>query len=301
MLEISDQLRRHAAWVEEHLPPVDLPTDASGPVPVHPDGTERRRRASRRVWALLGTAALVALVVAGLVVLRSRPGPPVATDPAAEQSGLAATGPDSVLLPRSTPDGLQAVGVRTSIPTARQRFGIESTGPTISQLFGVDQRADLLLTIEPSSTGADQEGGVVQTIRGTAGRFMAAGQPTIVVTPGGASYSTRTDEANARYSWYERDAFITASFRNLAAPEALAIIDGMQWASPDLVDGFVPADDAGLSTLVPATSEPTSGVGQEADIDYLVEPDGSTSIKLVTCPAGARTCRAPPTTWRRPG
>ena len=297
------------------MPPVVLPTDAAptaNPSPSNPADqpshleptagrSESIRRASHGLWTAMAAAAMVVLLVAALAVVRSRQGQPDATDPAAGPSSTVATDENSVLLPRTAPDGMQAVDVTTSRPSGRQHLGLDQTGPAVTQLFGVDQDGELSIRIEPSGVGARQSGGVDQTIRGTPGRYMAAGQPTILDRTDGSYALFQPDATNDRYSWYEHDAIITASFRHLTAAQALAVVEAMRWASPDLADGFVLAVDAGLTVLLPPTPEPSTGLGLEADLDYVVPPDATTAIKVTTCPGGTGSCPGadydPATAW----
>ncbi len=298
MLEITDQLRQHAEWVEERMPPLLLPAEATRTTEPfvavgrrgRPLRMGRNGRGSRFVWTAMAAAAVLALLMGGLVVLRSHPRQPAATDPAADESGMVATAPDSVLLPRSMPGGLVATAVRTSAPKGRQSYGLEPTAPPVTQLFGVDQQPALEIRIEPSRPGATQTAGSDQTVRGVPGRFLSAGQPTIIGAADGSYQYNRPDGTDDRYTWFERDAFITASFRNLTPAQTLEIVDAMQWASSDLIDGFTLAADSGLTGLLPPTPDPSSGVGLEAETDYLVEPADTSTITLMTCPAGTGTC-----------
>src|SRR3954447_8704941 len=148
MLEITDQLRQHAAWVDEQMPPIVLPPEAARTaepfVAVGRRGRTPRagrdEQGSRWVWTAMAAAAVLALLLGGLALLRSHPRQPAVTDPATDESGMVATAPDSVLLPRSTPEGLVPTALRTGAPRARPSYGLEPTAPPITQLFGADQQ-----------------------------------------------------------------------------------------------------------------------------------------------------------------
>ena len=317
MLEIGEQLRLHADWFEHQMPTIVVPTDVprlagsfeaveeallrspEGPVAAgdaipaasgdiqRPD---RRPRASRHVWSALAAAAVLAVVVAGVAVMRSRTVRPAPTKPTAPVSGLIATGHDSVLLPRSTPSGLLAGEVTTGSPAVAFLPGLDRTAAPTTQLFGADSTPELELTIQPDPTPVDQIAGTAETVRGTSGRLVPAGQPVIIRSRNGASYLYGWDTIDDRYTWYEDGAYITANFKNVTAPQALDAIDGLQWVSADASAGFVAASGSGLTTLLAPTSARSSGLGLEADIDYVVEPADATSVKLVTCPGGVGDC-----------
>jgi hypothetical protein len=103
-MPIRDQLRQHAVWVR-HTPPLVLPAGIRAAEPFEPIGRNGRKGwGSRRVRTVMAAAAVLALLAAGLAVLRPV-GPPDTTDPAAGESGLA-TAPACVL-PQSTPEGLR--------------------------------------------------------------------------------------------------------------------------------------------------------------------------------------------------
>jgi hypothetical protein len=318
MLEIGEQLRQHAEWFEGQMPAIVLPREASrdaGPFEAADDASlhavaaaapadeetppavaaaraDSSHRGNRHLWRAVAAAAVIALVVASVAVVRSRGGRSRPTTPTAPTSGLIATGHDSVLLPTSMAPGLLATDVTTSsLGTGRgPTTGVGPGVPAASQLFGADGVPELELTISPSHTPVDQVLGTAETVRGTAGRLISAGQPTEVRNANGVSYTYLWDAIDDRYTWDEHGAYVTANFRHLTPQRALEIIDGLRWVSADPSEGFLPASASGLSALLPISPPQSSGLGLEADIDEVAQPADSTSLKLVTCPGGSGAC-----------
>ena len=73
MLDLEDQIRRHADWVASRMAPLDAPH-----APVDPAGPTDRSsaRGGRRLWLAVAAAAAVILVAGTVVARTSRGGGP---------------------------------------------------------------------------------------------------------------------------------------------------------------------------------------------------------------------------------
>jgi hypothetical protein len=312
MLEIEDQLRCHADWLESQMPPLVLPSagPASGdgqplllahrdlPIETPSSGSDEdpassSRRTGRGLWAAVAATALVALVVASLVVVRSRtdngvePKPVKPTAP----SELPATERDSVVLPASTPEGFLAADVTTNSSDDGRNPNIDPTGPPVTQLFGAADQPRLEVRIDPTRSDDTVGGGTAVAVRGVAGVRYAPGELIHLDQSSGGSMSLPTPLTQSqRYSWTEHDAIITAAFVQMTPQQALELVDHLRWVSDAVSDGFVLPGGSGLVSLLPPTTSRPTGLGLEADADYLVAPADATHLRLVTCPGGAGSC-----------
>ena len=223
MLEIREQIRQHAAWVEEQMPPLVLPAEAARTVePFEPIGRNRHKGwGSRRVWTVMAAAAVLALLVAGLAVLRSHPGQPDATDPAAGRVGA---GGD--LTRKRAPPAVDARGCaargRHDLCAARSsaaRPGVRRAGRHAA-LRG--RPASRSWRSRSSRAGPGRASTAESTRPCAACRASSRrrGAHDDHQCRWHCVYD-RQDSTDDRYSWYERDAFITARFRDVTATEAL--------------------------------------------------------------------------------
>lgn len=206
----------------------------------------RSVRGRRRVLVAAATCVVVAMALAGVLVLRNGSGTDDA-DLAVRPIDLGDP-PDGWLVPAWVPDGLELWGIDTS--TSEPADGGDPA--TIPQLFG-DPAGDRTLYItshryEISPTTAEDV-----TVRGTTGS-------------GGIGWGAAEEELGGAVRWDERGASITALYRGVSEEEAVAFLDTLEWRTDDPLDGFAPPADEDWPLRAEATSRST--VTREAHLLY---------------------------------
>jgi hypothetical protein len=193
MLEVEEQIRRHATWLRTQMPPLDPPREHAGPAPrdgapaaeqPRPDDVDEypvvaatRQRPRRRAWATVAAAAaIIAVVVATAAVVSSsttsRPrSVRVAAPTTAPATG--ATAPDSALQPTWLPDGMQVWSVAAA-PAPPDKVGLVTT---FTYATGVDAPSQLSISTCPGgSAGCTQS---YSTARASGGNENPDGSITV--------------------------------------------------------------------------------------------------------------------------
>jgi hypothetical protein len=301
MLEIEEQLRRHAAWVRPQMPPLASAVDpsASGGDPSPPG---RRPRPSRRAWVAVATAAAVVVAAATIAVVASRTATPPAASPRPNRTATVAPGPDTALVPPARIGNLELWSLTSAAAsdpgtTSATRPGPTSTAATIArdsdgsyqQLFGqggqprLEIQARKLLAAEASGLGTMRGAGIAQVsqpIRGGNGRLQSARfAPGVQAAPAGQL-------TPMALIWREGGFEITATFRGLSSSQALAFVDTLQVGHGTVAAGFEAPAGSDLAPLeLPSSADAPTGLVLNSR--YATGTDGAGELDVSTCPPGA--------------
>jgi hypothetical protein len=303
MLEIEDQLRRHAEWVRPQMPPLRSAHETGAAVQA--PRPNRTPRPGRLAWTAVAAAAAVIVLAAAVAVVSSRSAPPAgAPRPTGPQTVTA--GPDTALLPPVSIGNLQLWSLTATSASAQGGDTSSSTTTTVAasnatrvvtlgdgalqQVFGdhgepvVEVSARRFLPHESQGLGTMSGPGLQQVshrVRGLDGRLQST-----AYAPGVDPGSSRGDLTPMAILWNEGGYAFTVTFRNLSMSQALAFVDGLQVGPGGLGAGFLAPTGSHLTPLeLPSSDAPPTGI--LVDAHYATGPTDSREIDVSTCPPGA--------------
>jgi hypothetical protein len=264
MIEVEEQLRRHARWVRPQMAPIELPRDG---VVVLPPASPSRPP-GRRAWLIVAAAAALVAVLTSIGVVASRTDRhrPAPTGPV---TSVTATGPQSALVPTWIPRGLRLVRLDTERPGEIPYPHDLATGPYATQLFGTHGQPLVEIKIEPTYGQIVSWGGANTTVRGQPANNSAEVHP------------------NRRLRWIERGALVTVTAKPSFAGQLRAFLAGLRWAGLKPTDGFVAPV---LTQLAPTYLAADGGAGLNTSLVYALNPSSDRQLDIITCPDGIGDC-----------
>ncbi len=304
MLDIEQQLRRHAEWVRPQLPPLRAPDEIDAVV--EPARRTRRPRPGRLAWTAVAAAAAAVIVVAAAVAVGSQRSTAPAGSSRPTGPRTVTTGPDTALLPPATIGDLQLWSLTASSAAAQQGDTSSSTTTTVAtsnatrvvtfgdgafeQVFGehgepvVEITARRFLPHETRGLGTMSGAGLQQVshqIRGLDGRLQSS-----AFAPGAPATGKDGHLIPMALLWDEGDYAFTATYRTVSVSQALAFVDALRIGPGGLGAGFLAPTTSDLAPLeLPSSDAPPTGIVLHER--YASGPDASSEIDVGTCPPGA--------------